>query len=208
VTRLALLLLVGLAALSAPPALDAHPGSASTAPRPPIEAAADRSRIEEGPGSLPRSDAGVPVPAAAGTPDDLAVDLPPLDRAPGTPPVTGRTSRSLSSIEAAGLLAALLLILTVRRAGVRRAVVLAGLAATLAFAFETGVHSVHHLGEPPGASECATATAASTVVGTADSPSVWTASPAPCSAAPADIDASQRPASPPAPFQGRAPPPR
>jgi hypothetical protein len=104
------------------------------------------------------------------------------------------------------LVAIALTLLVAVRVPWRRRVVAVLLVAVLAgVAFETGVHSVHHLGDPKGAGHCAVAASADHVV-----PVVAAA----CDVAPTEVHSASdldRPASTPAsgdyrPDAGRAPP--
>jgi hypothetical protein len=185
VKSLAVLVLLGLAALSAPGPLSAHPGARSASPR----------AIEPAP---PR---GAAVPAPAGTERSPATTPEETTQASSRPPSPG-----VPGLPIATTLALAALGLAAGRLGGRRTVALLAAVVAVAFAFESGVHSVHHIAEASGATGCAVASAASTVAGVTDAPSTRTAVHAPPSAVPADARPLRLSVAAPAPFQGRAPP--
>jgi hypothetical protein len=112
----------------------------------------------------------------------LAGAVPALAHAPASRPASPRTlavgTEGPSAAGAArplaipgalvGLAAALALALATRRP--RRAVAGLALVALVAFAFEGGLHSVHHLDDDLGASQCAAASASTQLAGTTDEP--------------------------------------
>ena len=68
---------------------------------------------------------------------------------------------------AIGLAVAMLVLLALRR---RKALAVATVLASLVLIFENGVHSVHHLGDDQGASECAAAVATTHLAGASTEP--------------------------------------
>jgi hypothetical protein len=93
-----------------------------------------------------------------------------------------------------------------RRAG-RRAVAIAALASLSWLAFESGVHSVHHLGDDKGIGQCSVAAATSTTIASPVESSPWTVAPPPALTGLPEI-ASSHPDTCPLPTSpARAPPP-
>ena len=88
----------------------------------------------------------------------------------------------------------------------RRAVALGLVLLAAVFAFENGVHSVHHLTDPGRGGDCALASASQNVSGTEVSPVVIDWSPVVLGAAPSLRDASNLPDRSFRLFEGRAPP--
>jgi MYXO-CTERM domain-containing protein len=112
-------------------------------------------------------------PLRTGSPDarDVESRLPAEDRAEPDRSRNGREATGLASSEAAGgavwLAVALIGLAAAARWRRRGAATLTALALVV-LAFETGLHSVHHLGDEAAASHCTVASASSQLAGTTE----------------------------------------
>ena len=159
--------------------------------------------------------------AASGSPPAVAHPVRPVEQSIDAAPVAsataflGEPSRVPAStvsptatppspLAVAGALLALAALLVV--IGVRRRVLALGLALVLGvLAFESAVHSVHHLGTSEE-SKCAVAVAAAQVQGTVGEPVIAPAEPLHAGAVPAVVEPVRRAAQPWRAWRGRAPP--